>query len=118
VLLVDDEALVRRSCARALRSGGFEVVTVATGEEAVDVYSRRATEVSAVILDLNMPGLSGSQTFDKLLRMNPAVKVIVLSGIADRERTALLEQGAVAVLSKPCPMDILIQSIRDALRIR
>ena len=118
LLLVDDEPLVRRSCARALRAGGFEVVTVATGEEAVDVYNRRATEVSAVVLDLNMPGLSGSQTFDRLLRMNPAVKVIVLSGIADRERTALLEQGAAAVLSKPCPMDILIQSIRDSIRIR
>jgi signal transduction histidine kinase len=118
VLLVDDEPLVRRSYARVIERAGYETAVASDGAEALEMYQAAKTRFGVVVLDLNMPGLSGSQTFARLRAMDPRARVVVLSGYADRERDRLLSQGAIAVLTKPCPMTKLTETIGRAMSAR
>ena len=69
ILLVDDEQLLRRSFGRLLRQHGFQVTEAAGGAEALTLYA--AAEHDLVILDLDMPGMSGEATQVELLRRHP-----------------------------------------------
>src|SRR5690606_11828704 len=71
VLLVDDEEAVRGIARRVLERGGFEVVEAENGEEALARFEEQPDAVTAVVLDLTMPGLGGEATFQALRRARP-----------------------------------------------
>ncbi len=112
VLIVDDEAVVQRSIGRLLRRAGYEVMLASTGREALDHYEHARRRPDLVLLDMDMPGLSGEDTLCALQRFNPFIKVLVMSG--DPERGALLE-GTLGVVGKPSDAATLIESVRGAL---
>jgi len=108
MLLVDDEAIVRRALARRLRQSGFTVHEVATGASAILRYA--AGEIDIVVLDLDMPGMDGEETHRALLNIDPHVRVAYVTGYVDDERTQrLLRLGALAVFEKPCSLDSLMR---------
>jgi two-component system cell cycle sensor histidine kinase/response regulator CckA len=112
VLVVDDEAVVQRSIGRLLKRAGYEVVLASTGREALDHYEHARRRPNLILLDMDMPGLSGEDTLTALRRFDPAVKVLVMSG--DPERSALIE-GALGVVGKPSDAPTLIEAVRSAL---
>jgi CheY-like chemotaxis protein len=79
-LVVDDDAAVLRATRRLLVRLGREVLTAASGEEALNVLSTAHATVGSVVLDLNMPGLDGWAVLGELRRLWPALWVVVASG--------------------------------------
>ncbi len=115
VLLVDDEQLLRRSFGRLLRHRGFQVIEAAGGAEALALYA--AGRHDLVILDLDMPGMSGEQTQLELLRLHPSARIMFASGHADPQREVVVrERGARAYLQKPYDIELLVATIHQVMR--
>lgn len=102
ILVVDDEELIRESCSRLLGRLGHEVIVARSGADALEIYREHGRDISLVILDLAMPGLSGAETLDKLLALDADARVLVSSGYAgENEVQDLLARGAIGFLPKP-----------------
>jgi two-component system KDP operon response regulator KdpE len=114
ILIVDDEPQILRALRAGLIAHGYDVVSAADGEEALD---KAATELpDAVILDLNLPKLSGVDVC-KGLREWSSVPIIVLSvRDAERDKVTALDLGADDYLTKPFGTDELLARLRVALR--
>lgn len=113
VLLVDDHELVRTGIRRILDDvKGIAVVAEAeTGEDAVKYC--RTNEPSVVLMDMNMPGIGGLEATKKILRVNPDIKVIVLTvHTEDPFPTKVMQLGASGYLTKGTAPDEMIQAIR------
>ncbi len=102
ILLVDDEAVVRRSTNRMLQSLGYTVIEAADGRRAVDIYRESWKEIDVVILDMIMPEMNGKETYAALSKINPDVCVILSSGYSiDGEAQEVLDKGAKTFIGKP-----------------
>ena len=113
VLLVDDEEIFREATARQLTVRGFAVQTVASGEAAVELVKNDPPEV--VVLDQEMPGMHGSETFIEIKKINPLVEVIMLTGNTSVDNAIeLMQRGTFDYLMKPINIDELLYKIEDA----
>jgi two-component system, cell cycle sensor histidine kinase and response regulator CckA len=102
ILLADDEESLRALGAMMLERLGFTVLTAADGREALEVYRKRQVEISMVMLDLTMPHMDGAQTFGELRRINPDVRVILVSGYSEEDVAARFAGKRLSgVLQKP-----------------
>jgi len=114
VLVVDDEAPMRRALAANLKARGYEVDAAETGEQALDLAARRHPDV--VLLDLGLPGIDGLEVIDGL-RGWTRVPIVVLSARgAERDKVAALDAGADDYVAKPFGMDELLARLRAAVR--
>jgi signal transduction histidine kinase/ActR/RegA family two-component response regulator len=114
LLLVDDEQLLRRSFGRLLRQHGFQVTEAAGGAEALELY--KSGKHDLVILDLDMPGMSGEATQLELLRRAPDARIMFASGHADPHREHVVrERGARAFLQKPYEIAHLVSTIHQVM---
>ncbi|HET9507348.1 MAG TPA: response regulator transcription factor [Gaiellaceae bacterium] len=112
VLIVDDHELFTHALTATLEQDErFEVVgTAATGREAVRAAKHAAVDV--VLMDMSMPVLDGLAATRRLLALEPAPRVIALSGHTDRlSQTAALESGASVFLPKSAPFETLTDTI-------
>jgi PAS domain S-box-containing protein len=108
ILIVDDEFAIRDMTRRTLESYGFRVVVANNGAEAVKLYSEKSGEISLVITDMMMPVMDGAAAVKELKRINPDVKIIVVSGLAIREETRM---GVSDFLAKPYTAPELVQMV-------
>ena len=114
ILVVDDEESVRDLLQRVLKEAGYNVVTAANGQEALDKVSQ--LNVSLVLLDIKMPGLDGFQVLDSI-RQRSNMPVIMLT--AKRDVTTLndaLAGGADDYIRKPFSRLELLARIKAKLR--
>lgn len=117
ILVVDDQDLVRRSLFRILKRAGHEVWMAADGVEAIEMYAKAPKAPDVVLLDLDMPRLSGLETLGRLRGIDPGARVIVISGYHDESRRKeLLGAGAIAFLPKPIESSELREMVLAALR--
>ena len=113
VLVVDDEPSMRELTAATLNSFGYRTMTANDGAEAVRLYSDKAGEISLVITDMMMPVMPGPATIDELKRIDPAVKIVAVSGMPIN----LQVRGSVnAFLYKPYSAMELLRSIERVLK--
>ena len=114
VFVVDDDASVRTSLSRLLRSAGFDVEAYASGEQFV---ARGPFDgVGCVVLDLMMPGASGTELQQRLTELSSDLPVVFLSGhgaVSDGVRA--MKQGAVDFLTKPVDEEVLLATIDAAV---
>jgi PAS domain S-box-containing protein len=102
VLVVDDEPQVARVFARVLELAGYSVLTAERGRDAVEHVRKHGASVSAVLLDLTMPEMSGGATFDALRALQPDLRVVLCSGYgSDGPARELMARGCAAFLQKP-----------------
>lgn len=114
VLVVDDEAPIRRALAANLRARGYEVALAETGEQALELAARVHPDV--VILDLGLPGIDGVEVI-RGLRGWTNVPIVVLSARgAEADKVAALDAGADDYVAKPFGMDELLARLRAATR--
>lgn len=112
VLLVDDEDMVRRSTDRVLRRAGHDVEQARGGRHALALLAERTTPFDLVVLDLDMPDMSGEEVLERLVVDTPATRVMMLTGHRDEDRELnLLEMGARVVLHKPCGPNELLEGV-------
>ena len=113
VLLVDDEDVFREATARQLSVRGFLVLTADSGEAALEIVQSDPPEV--VVLDQQMPGMNGGETFVEIKKINPLVEVIMLTGNTSVDNAIhLMQQGTFDYLMKPINIDELLYKIEDA----
>jgi two-component system response regulator RegA len=107
ILIVDDDATFRARLARAFTDRGFEVRTASDATSAAALAAEESPELAVV--DLRMPGQSGLELAQELLRIDPATKVVVLTGYGSIA-TAIeaMRLGAAHYLSKPADVDDIL----------
>ncbi len=117
ILIVDDEAAILQVTSAALERAGYRVLTASEGTAAIALFSQHHSEISAVLLDVMMPGLDGLRTLDELRRIDPNVRVVTCSGLRTTQREAeALEHGAFAFLPKPFSDVQLLEVLGNAIR--
>jgi CheY-like chemotaxis protein len=114
VLVVDDEADVRRFITAVLQKRGYDTLTAEDGREAFEVAQRE--KPSAIILDLQMPNQTGTDFFRKLSKDDDLAKipVIVVSGLAGRH---LAVRKPFAVFDKPIDPDEFGETVDRAVAV-
>ena len=116
ILLVDDEELVLEVNKELLKKIGYKVLIAKNGKAAIDLYEANKEEIDMVILDMIMPEMSGSATFDQLIRINPDIKVLLSSGYSvNGQATEILERGCSGFIQKPFSLGELSKKIRAVL---
>jgi CheY-like chemotaxis protein len=115
VLLVDDTRPLREFAARVLRSVGYRVLTAGTGEEAIALVAQEGVFPDLVISDVVMPGLGGDGLVQTLLRENPALKVLLISGHPEAVLKTSAANSGWQVLLKPFTETELIRTVREVI---
>jgi DNA-binding NarL/FixJ family response regulator len=111
VVVVDDHSFYRAGLTRLLRHSGVDVVAEApNGEEAIRLVAETAPDV--VVMDLNMPGMSGIEATRRLVEESPATKVLVLTVSADEaDVTDAILAGASGYVLKDGPVEEVVAGI-------
>ncbi len=114
VLVVDDEAAIRRSLAGILADEGYDAALAEDGERALAAVRERLPDV--VLLDIAMPGRDGIAVLEDLRRTHPALPVVMMSGHGTIETAVKATQlGAFDFVEKPLSLDKLLLTVRHAL---
>ena len=115
ILLVDDDRLIRSLGRELLENLGYAVETAEDGEEVLEQYGQGPTP-DLVILDFNLPGISGLVLFQRLREIQPTGRVLVASGFFSKQEMAeLREAGADGFLYKPFRLAELKSRIEEVL---
>jgi two-component system invasion response regulator UvrY len=115
VLLVDDHDLVRSGISRMLSDNpDIEVIGEAkNGEDAIEQVRRNPPDV--VLMDICMPGIGGLEATRKILRLNDAVRVVVVTGCADSPYPVrVMQAGASGYITKGADIREIIRAVRKA----
>lgn len=116
VLVVDDEASIRRALRKILERGGMQVHEAASATEALGLLAA-ATDIDAVVSDILMPGMSGLAFYDQMIRQSPRLsgRVVFLTGAArDPAVHGPIEQRGVPLLSKVDDLMLVLDAVRVA----
>lgn len=100
VLVVDDEAAIREIAKASLEAYNYRVMLASDGIEAIDLFARHRDEIAIVMLDMMMPHLDTPSIIGVLKQMNPAIQIILMSGLATNE-SIVSEYELQAFLTKP-----------------
>lgn len=114
LMVVDDEAGVRRSLKRVLEKGGYRIVLAESGEEALAVIRKDGQGIEIVISDYRMPGMDGIETLAAIGRLNAEITRIILTGYATM--TGAIEavnSGIDGFLTKPFGNEELLAKVRE-----
>lgn len=116
IMVVDDEILIQKISKTILEKYGYRVITASDGVEAVAKFASRKDEIALVLTDMMMPNMDGQCTIRAIRRMNPVVKIIVSSGLAN-EGDIMLDDGLEvnAFIAKPCDEKKLVETVHSAL---
>ena len=112
ILLVDDERSIRESLSKILGAENYEVVLAENGHEAIEKYG--AQRIDLLILDLNMPVKNGWDTLDWLVKIDPVLPVVIITGRSN-QRALAEAAGADALMEKPLDVPLLLQTIRELM---
>ena len=114
ISIVDDDVSVRKSLERLIRSAGMRVCVFASAEEFLN--SARPRKADCLILDVQLPGMSGTELFRQLNMHKYKVPVIFITAHGDEKmRMQALRAGAVEFVAKPFDDEALVESVRAAL---
>ncbi len=117
LLVIDDDAGVRDLTGELARRLGFQVLSAADGIRAVETFRAHADETTVVLLDLTMPGASGSEIAVQLRRIRPDVPIVLMSGFSLDHPTAGWANtlGRAGFVQKPFTRDELAQALQGVL---
>jgi two-component system response regulator RegA len=111
LLVIDDDAAFTRVLTRALTRRGFAAFAAQNAEEAL--LLARTHEPEFVVLDLNLAGSSGLRLIAPLLAVNPACRILVLTGYASIATTVdAIKLGATQYLAKPADIDAILKALQ------
>ncbi len=116
ILLVDDEKMVMEVNKDILEYMGYKVYAADSGKKGIALYLEKKDEIDLVILDMIMPGISGGETFDRLRKINPNIKVLLSSGYSlTGEAQEIMDRGCNGFLQKPFQLEQLSDKVREML---
>lgn len=114
VLLVDDEKTVLDTGKGILEHFGYTAITAESGERAIEIFERKKDHIDLVILDIGMQGIGGHKCLQKLLEIDPKVKVVISSGYSAKGKVKeTLESGAIGFIGKPYRLTDMVKQVRE-----
>jgi DNA-binding NtrC family response regulator len=115
ILVVDDDAIVIKSCRRILEAEGFEVTSVPSADEALEKI--KYYEFDLLLMDVKMPKHDGIFLMREIKKNWPDIPIIVMSGYPTPETIAdVLKLGATQFIPKPFRPDELVKSVRQVIQ--
>jgi CheY-like chemotaxis protein len=116
ILVVEDQPELRELIGRILKKAGYEVLTACDGKEALGIGKEREWKIGLILTDMIMPGMSGPELAEPLLKLNPGMRVLYMSGYAGDlvARDRGLDPG-MPFIQKPFTSVNLIGRIREIL---
>lgn len=115
VLAIDDDEVLLGFLTAELESQGYRLLTAATPQSAIWMYEEKWPEIDVVLLDFLLPPLSGDFVFDELQRLNPDVRVVLLTGFDEPVADKMFQRGLRGYLKKPFKLADLTQKVQDAI---
>jgi two-component system, cell cycle sensor histidine kinase and response regulator CckA len=116
ILLIDDENMILDIGSKMLEGLNYKVITAIGGKRGLEIYEKERGQIDLVILDMIMPDISGKETFNALLRINPSVRVLLSSGYSlDDQAREIMQSGCKGFIQKPFTMVDLSKRIRGVL---
>jgi two-component system, OmpR family, response regulator MprA len=114
ILIADDEAMIREVAQRILKHAGYEVEVAVDGAEALEKVVADPTRYGLVILDGNMPRLSGREAALRIREVAPEIRLLLATGSFEPEDFQWFPQyGFNAVIAKPYSFDDLAKAVGD-----
>ena len=115
ILVVDDDAIVIKSCRRILEAEGFEVSTVPGADNALEAM--KTSDFDLLLVDVKMPKRDGMYLMREIKKNWPEIPTIIMSGYPTPETIAeVLRLGATLFIPKPFRPDELMKSVRQVLK--
>jgi CheY-like chemotaxis protein len=119
ILLVDDEKGVVEVCSEMLESLGYQVKSVSSGSDAIDILMSKQLRIDLVILDMVMPRMNGRETFEKIKIIDPKMKVLVSSGYSkETQIEKMIESGCRGFILKPFDVATLSEKLNGVFKTR
>jgi len=116
ILLIDDEKMILDVGRELLEELGYTVLPAGSGQEAIDIFQKDRDKIDMIIMDMIMPEMSGSETFDRLKKISPDVKILLSSGYSvDGQATDILRRGCDGFIQKPFNMNQLAERIQKIM---
>ena len=116
VLLVDDEDMIIDVGTRMLKKLGYQVFIARDGKEAIEIFKKHPQEIDLVVLDMIMPKMGGGETYDRIKKIKPDVKVLLSSGFSiNGQASEILNRGCNGFIQKPFNLQNLSQNLRAIL---
>ena len=115
ILVVDDEPEVRKLVGAMLTREGYKVLVSDSGEPAIKTFLRQTARIDLLLTDVVSPGISGPMLADRLLEVQPQLRVLFMSGFDTTQvvQHYVLERGFL-LLIKPFTMEQLLDKVREA----
>jgi two-component system, cell cycle sensor histidine kinase and response regulator CckA len=115
--VVEDEDAIREMACLFLNDGGYQVLTAASGREALEVWREHSDKIDLLLTDMKMPeGVSGLQLAEEMLRTRPNLKIVFTSGYSeDTVSSEFLTRTGARFLPKPYSYSAITQIIRESL---
>ena len=119
VMVVDDEEGIRNLLQRTLEGAGYNVVTAANGQEALETMSEPELEIGVALLDIKMPGLSGIEVLQQITIEHPLICVIMVTAVVDTTTAVeAMKLGAYDYVTKPFNPDDVVLAVQRGFERR
>jgi two-component system cell cycle sensor histidine kinase/response regulator CckA len=115
ILVVEDDARVRKLARLVLESAGYTVLPATDGQDALGILEKRPGRVHLVLTDIVMPGMSGPELLSRIRKEHPGCKGLYMSGYSDKALTSRFPQSDAPLIQKPFPPSALAQRVREIL---
>ena len=114
IMVVDDEKIVRMSLRFLLESIGLECEVFEDGTFALDAFRDSPGRFDAIITDLAMPVMRGTELYERVRAIDPSIPVLILSGLLDDERVERFQRdGVIRMLAKPALLDEIVAALKS-----
>jgi CheY-like chemotaxis protein len=115
ILLVEDEAFVRKVTAEVLESAGYRLVMARGAAEAREAYRRGSDPVDLLLADVVMLGMSGRELAAEFANSHPRARILLMSGYSEQLALCELSPYGKPYLAKPFSMRLLLRRVREVL---
>ncbi len=119
ILIVDDEPSILKMLADMIKILGYESYQASNGMDAVEIFQQHADEIAIVFLDILMPKMNGFQVYEEIKKINPDVKVVVISGYTNEpEILNFIAQNKLRFFRKPFHIEDVVDAIKKILETK
>ena len=116
ILLVEDEKNILDLLEKTLVQQGYQVLTAADGEAALNIYRRSKDVIDVVLLDIGLPKVAGRDVLRRIKNENPDVKVVIASGYLEPKLKSEIDRAGVKYfLSKPYRPDEVVRTLKSLI---
>ncbi len=115
ILVAEDEESIRDVTLSTLQMSGYKVLTANDGAEAVALYVENMDKIKVILMDMMMPVMDGQVSIRAIRGINPEVKIIAVSGLAEKDKLKSIADYTNAFLPKPYTAKRLLRTIHEVI---